>query len=253
MKRLFFGVAVTAALIGTHALAADMPWKTSSAPVASWTGCYLDAGGGYGMWNQDNITETFPGLTPITGTTTSGGSGWLGRFGGGCDYQFGQVFNGNVVIGVLADYDAASIHGTYQDPSTGFGGDEKLSSSWAAGGRIGYAFSPAFLTYFDGGFTQARFNQVNFLDLSAVPVVPVGRDIAARTQNGWFIGSGTETALGGLIPGLPAGFFLRTEYRYSSFNSADVPIVGTATGNHLTPYEQTIASTLVWKFNWIGH
>src|SRR4051812_30290892 len=48
---------------------ADLPGRTyTNAPpppppvVTSWTGCYIGAGGGYGMWNQEN--EAF---SPTTG------------------------------------------------------------------------------------------------------------------------------------------------------------------------------------------
>jgi opacity protein-like surface antigen len=65
--------------------------------------------------------------------------------------------------------------------------------------------------------------------------------------------------LAGLLPGLPSGLFLRSEYRYSSFSSKDIPIVVTATGastgigEHVTKYVQTIGTSVVWKFNWMGH
>src|ERR1700729_3371007 len=85
--------------------AADMPYKVPQyapppAPAYSWTGCYVDAGAGYGFWNQDHQTTS---ALPVAGfistlTTTDGGRGWLGRFGGGCDYQT-PMFNNRFVIG----------------------------------------------------------------------------------------------------------------------------------------------------------
>src|ERR1700747_2766542 len=86
-------------------------------PVYSWTGCYIDAGAGYGFWNQDHSTfgliDNLAGV-PIgvsnTVTTTDGGRGWLGRFGGGCDYQ-GPMFSNRVVVGVFGDYDVMSLSG----------------------------------------------------------------------------------------------------------------------------------------------
>ena len=36
------------------------------------------------------------------------------------------------------------------------------SSTWAVGGRAGVLVTPRFLTYFDGGYTQARFDGVNY-------------------------------------------------------------------------------------------
>ena len=48
--------------------------------------------------------------------------------------------------------------------------------------------------------------------------------VGSHTYHGWFIGGGTEIALSGLfgLPAMPTGLFWRSEYRYSSFNSADL-------------------------------
>src|SRR5271168_199371 len=103
MKKIMFGAVALVAIGTAPALAADLPMKAAPlivAPVApSWTGCYVDGGVGYGMWNQDQYTETFPGLVPTgLAATTDGGRGWLGRFGAGCDYQLTGGLS-NFVIG----------------------------------------------------------------------------------------------------------------------------------------------------------
>ena len=51
------------------------------------------------------------------------------------------------------------------------------------------------------------------------------------------------------------GLFWRNEYRFSSFNKADLPLLlrrGQATGFgvHTQSYEQAVLSELVWRFNW---
>jgi outer membrane immunogenic protein len=52
------------------------------------------------------------------------------------------------------------------------------------------------------------------------------------------------------------GLFWKTEYRYSSFQAADLPHVVIATGvsngtaSHSEKFTQTIRSELVWRFNW---
>src|SRR5436309_2470087 len=80
------------ALFAGNAMAADLkapPMLMKApppAPVYSWTGCYINAGAGYSMWNQDATFESIPGLVPTT-TATLGGRGWFGTVGGGCDYQ----------------------------------------------------------------------------------------------------------------------------------------------------------------------
>ena len=78
--------------------------------------------------------------------------------------------------------------------------------------------TPRFLTYFDGGFTQARFDQINYnFSGGILGFGPSGVSLPATTYNGWFIGSGFEYALDWLpIPGL----FLKTEYRYAQYNTA---------------------------------
>ena len=64
------------------------------------------------------------------------------------------------VIGAFSDFEGGSINGSSSFP--GFTGSERESSTWAVGGRAGVLVTPRFLTYFDGGFTQARFDGVNY-------------------------------------------------------------------------------------------
>ena len=102
--------------MGGSAIAADLPTKGPAVapaplpPVVTWSGCYLTGGVDYGMWNQDNH-RIAPGVVEFE--HTDGGRGWLGRVGGGCDYQFAQKW----VVGVLADYDFANLKGDLTIPS----------------------------------------------------------------------------------------------------------------------------------------
>ena len=127
MKRLIAASIASVVLASSSAFAADMsmPLKAPLPPAPTWTGCYLDGGVGYGMYNQDSHSETFPGLVPIGTTVTNGGRGWLGRFGGGCDYQFGVAALGNFVIGAFGDYDFMDLQGTFGDPSGPVTGSRK--------------------------------------------------------------------------------------------------------------------------------
>jgi hypothetical protein len=56
-KNLLFGSAVSVALIAVNAAsAADMAIKAAPrgpAPVATWTGCYVNGGAGYGLFRQE--------------------------------------------------------------------------------------------------------------------------------------------------------------------------------------------------------
>lgn len=249
-------IGVSAALLAAPlaASAADMGVPYTKAPppprVVSWTGCYVDAGYGYGMWNQDEFLSG-PGLGGITtASVTDGGRGWLGRVGGGCDYQLGGGLS-NWVIGAFGDYDFENIRGQNDLGGAGVTGNEKQNSTWAAGGRIGYLVTPRLLTYTDGGYTAAHFDGVSFSSIAGGPVVA---SIPSNTYHGWFLGGGTEYALD--FAWLPIhGLFWRNEYRYSSFGSATLPATGfgaLAVDLNARKYEQTVTSSLVWRFNWTG-
>jgi outer membrane immunogenic protein len=267
MKKSITGALVTGAILGAlvagNAMAADMAVKTPylkapPPPAVSWTGCYLDAGGGYSMWNQDHsLTNT--GFTPPTGvTTTDGGRGWLGRVGAGCDYQISSSF----VLGVFGDYDFMSLKGS-NTPSEVFGfgggtgttpitGNETETNAWYVGGRLGYLINPSFLTYVDGGYTQTRFTLGG--EFSTLTGAPIAFGFPNYTDSGWFLGSGFEYAVSGLLP-IP-GLFLKTEYRFSQYSTKNIAEVGFATGaptgnvEATKPYVQTVTTALVWRFNW---
>jgi outer membrane immunogenic protein len=233
----------------------NMPLKAPYVPpppAYTWTGCYINAGGGYAWWNQDNYTQsTTTGAATLTGD--DGGRGWMGVFGGGCDYQFSLGTLGNWVIGAFGDYDIMDVEGTNEPPSLGLVGGAKESNAWFVGGRLGYLVTPSLMTYFDGGYTQTQFNQVNFTTNFNVPTFG---QLPSHTYSGWFLGGGTEYALN--FSWLPIhGLFWRNEYRYASYDSATIPIINTATGaapfNETSrPYVETITTSLVWRFNWTG-
>lgn len=244
MKRLAIAFAALAAITGT-AVAADLPVRApvykapAPAPIVrSWTGCYIAAGGGYGMYNQDVSSWV------EDGTVTLGGRGWFGTAGGGCDFQVA----GSWVIGAFGDFDFSSIKGHLGNLVD----DEKLSWSWSAGGRIGFVALPDLLTYFSGGYTQAHFDQINAADSVCGGT---GCYIQANTYHGWFLGSGYEYRLVSL--GMPS-LAWKTEYRFADYSTKDL-IGCDSTGCDSTPlgtahkYVQTIRSQLVWRFDFGGY
>lgn len=269
MKKLALAlVAATAALTTGSAVAADLPARTySKAPapvaVANWTGCYIGGGGGYGLWNQENTPYFDPPFavvrTPGSPTQTDGGRGYFGTVQGGCDYQFGTG-PWSFVAGAFADYDFASMKGDITLPVAVNGfpgvGTEKLSSQWSVGGRIGMLVTPQLLAYFVGGYTEAKFDQVNFAMFAGFPPVftPAFNTYAlSKTYKGWFIGAGDEYALS-ILPGL----FWKTEYRFSQFDLETNPTY-VATTNALSGYSydsnkyvHTVRTELVYRFNWGG-
>jgi outer membrane immunogenic protein len=251
MRKLFsLGISAFATvMLGGAAQAADMPLKAPPpppAPVYSWTGCYIGAGGGYGMWNQDVVgLDTIAG--PFTATQTGGGRGWFGTAQVGCDYQLSS----NWVIGAFGDWDFMNIKGNPHFTVDGVG-NEKEKWAWSVGGRIGYLIAPQVLTYFSGGFREAHFNQVDLFD-EFLPSTRLNLFVPAHTYTGWFLGGGYEYGLS-WFPGL----FWKTEYRYAQFNSnrliehVGTTGLATTTAFDSKKFEQTIRTELVWRFNWGG-
>jgi outer membrane immunogenic protein len=220
---------------------APMLMKAPPPPSFSWTGCYVGAGGGYGMWNQDTyVRDTVTNFT--TPTQTGGGRGWFGTAQLGCDYQVSSSW----VIGVFGDWDWSGIKGTTNLAFDNIA-DEKNSWTWAAGGRIGYVMMPQFLTFVSGGYTQAHFDAMT-LRFDETGVASGNLTIDANTYHGWFLGTGYEYGLS-ILPGL----FWKTEYRYSTFQAADLPhlFLGVPNGNvtNSTKFIQTVRSELVFRFN----
>lgn len=266
-RRLLSAAAVSSLLIaGTLSAtrAAEMPLKAPPPPPPPpqiWTGCYVDAGAGYGLWNLDHNVDFGPlegGGTTVR--TTDGGRGWLGRFGGGCDYQFGGGWS-SWVIGAFGDYDVMDLKGTISLnevlPATGIPlwSNEKETGAWYAGARLGYLITPSVLGFVSGGWTETRFGALAEFQTFGGAVGGFGYPV--HTYNGWFVGGGYEYALNyAWVP--IRGLFWKTEYRFADYRSTNLAEFSAATGlpdgNVLNshPYVQTITSSLVWRFNWWG-
>lgn len=260
-----FGSAIASALFIVtmgSASAADMPMKAAppAPPAPSWTGCYLDAGVGYSVWNNDHST-TFAGGTTQSVTTHDGGNGWLGRIGGGCDWQLSGEWS-RWVIGGFGDYDVVGARGSNSPsevfPIPGLGAFTPITANvnqtgtWYVGGRVGYIALPGLLTYVNAGWTGTRFSQggeFSTFNGTAINFAYPGWS----NNNGWFVGGGTEYRLPWFN-----GLFLRSEYRYASYGSRDLAEVNTLTGVadgnvlHVKTVDQTVTTSLVWKFNWGG-
>jgi outer membrane immunogenic protein len=235
------------------ATAADLPVRAPApvapAPVvASWTGCYIGAGWGYGMFNQDHQTFTLGGIASGPEATT-GGRGWLGTVQVGCDYQAGSQF----VIGIFADYDWANIKGDHLLSINGlpYGGEEKLKSSWAVGGRLGYLpfAQTQMMVFVSGGYSQAHFSGFN---LSLIPSISAAFHVDNANRSGWFIGSGYEYAFL-FFPGLT----WKTEYRFADYGKErdTIFLINTTTPGVYTDSQKfvhTVRSELVWRFNFGG-
>ena len=253
MKKL--ALAAISLLLAGSASAADLrrpaPVKAPApVPVAvyNWTGCYVGAGGGYGMCESGD-PDISPAAVAFGLSNDNGGRGWFGTVQVGCDYQIGS----NIVIGAFGDYDFSGIKGdmavrlrrdcrrgeAQESPgrraagSAGFRSSSCWSSCRAATRRRGSARSTSSVA-----FTGAPTNRLS---------------IRKHTYSGWFLGSGYEYGIGWL-PGL----FWKTEYRFADYGirpSCRYLLTGAPTGRFPSTAHKrvhTVRSELVWRFNWSG-
>lgn len=236
--------------------AADLAPRYVKAPpmvqaLTNWTGCYLGGGAGYGMWNQENTSFRDRGAGPVqlSVPATTGGRGEFATLQLGCDYQF-AVGPYNLVIGAFADYDIANMKGSLHLPFIEASGVERLSSSWAVGGRIGWLARPDVLTYFTAGYTEANFDSVDLrpFNFNVNQTMALG----SRTYRGYFLGAGDEVALN-MLPGL----FWKTEYRFSDFTAQQFVIPRVVPGPAFPresleahKYSHTLRTSLAYRFNW---
>jgi len=280
MKKLALTLASLALLTGS-AVAADLavkaPPMAAPVPVYNWTGFWISGGIGYGLADLD--TRVTGATAPFAVFDTGhdlGARGWLGKVGAGFDYQFAGPL-GSWVIGVFADGSWSNIKG--QDSFLcsvgtcfgpfGFAGQQQNDWSWAVGGRLGYVVTPALLTYFNGGWTQSHWKQVNWFDNDPADAgvgfgTFTGLVKPSQTRNGWFIGGGTEYSFANSW--LPIrGLFWKNEVRFSEFGnntsnqictvSINVGCGAAASVHSLARthiYEQAATTELVYRFNWSG-
>jgi outer membrane immunogenic protein len=229
-------------------------------PPPTFSGCWLSGGVGYGLFDQENTDfDTFGNFghlgAQLTDTSTTGGKGWLGRVGAGCDYQFSFLGNQQWVIGAFGDYDWTNIRGRVANNIFPIVGDENMNNQWAVGGRVGWVPLPGLMTFVSAGYTQAHFNGTtftsNFIGFDPLGTPELFRDGA--TYHGWFIGGGEEYAFTWLpVPGL----FWKTEYRFSEFNRQSLIVRELDLDPDWTTsskkWVQTITTSLVWRFNFGG-
>ena len=232
------------------ASAADLAVKAPPppAPVYNWTGFYIFGGGGGGIWAADQSVQETGTNVPLTIDQRQGGSGWFGTVGIGYDWQF----NGPWVAGVFADGQFGSIKGTLQDPLDQVTGTIKMQDAWAAGVRVGYLVAPNVLSYVNGGYSGSHWSGTTLLDLAGNPL---GFHTDSFNRNGWFIGGGVENNLD--IFGISApGWFMKTEYRSAFYDHKSVDILDDVTNVPVgvslrsNNWNQTISTSLVYRFNW---
>jgi outer membrane immunogenic protein len=216
MKMQLLGASILAALMGSTALAADLPAPMSMpampapAPAAyDWTGFYLGLHGGY-AWGESDV-ELSEADDGEIGETSIDLEGWLAGVQGGFNYQMG-----NFVVGIEADASWSDIDGSSSEDGD-IGGavtyNSDLELEWLATVRLraGFAIDKA-LIYGTGGVAFAQMNY-DYDITDDTDTVLISGDID-ENMTGWTIGGGVEYAA-------TQNFTVKLEYLYTDLGDFD--------------------------------
>ena len=285
MKRLATAIAAVA-LLGTPAVAADMPMKAPPLPP-TWTGFYFGANAGYG-WrgnSQPGFTSNDTYATALlAGHLALGGQPLLvpasrlqGGFGG---FQAGYNWQVNrLVVGLEADIQGSSIHenatasvATGAGVTTNTSTDQQLRWFGTARARLGFLPTSNWLVYGTGGFASGQIDEhVNvgfsgtltgiiitgingFGAQCVVPGTPAAASCfngaSSRTASGWTAGAGTEWLV-------TRNVTFKAEYLYMRLGSGDSftvvaqPIAGTTPSSFRASWGAADINLVRFGFNYI--
>jgi outer membrane immunogenic protein len=225
-------IAVTAAVVSTSAVAADLPMKAPPyvppAPVWNWSGFYI--GGHIGaVFGGDNGFAS--DVLVLNGNNRD--AAFMGGGQVGADYQFGT----NWVIGIEGQISGLSNSDrTFTD---GFG-TLRDRTDWIASvtGRLGYTWGPG-LIYAKGG--------VGFRDNNGLTMVSLGNPafVVDRNDTGYTVGGGLEYMFS-------PNWSAKIEYQYFNFDNTNITTLGFATGTGLNFRDDfhTVKVGLNYRFNW---
>jgi outer membrane immunogenic protein len=234
MRKLFIGAAL-AALIGTPAIAADLPARAPPAPAYSWEGLYI--GGNIGWLGiagvslsgtpADGDTAAFLGpCSAVGGCPTSVGSAQASSVVGGGQFGFNWQLQ-NWVVGLEADVQAASANASssanvHVAPFAPYSVSQNIKENelGTIRGRAGLLVTPTLLAYATGGFAWAS-TKPNFV-FGFPSVAETAAGAAASTPIGGTVGAGLEWALGNRWS--VAGEYLYARFGGNSFSFVTAPL-----------------------------
>jgi outer membrane immunogenic protein len=210
VRNILVGIFAIVSLIGTPALAADMPVKAPPpmapvAPITNWTGFYVGAQIGGASFDPSCNTTSNTGLVdfgiactpleteaaddPVTTSSLSSAS-VIGGVKVGYDYQWARV-----VLGVVGEFDWTHLNSSTQrteaDPNFSSVGVASERIDWLASARLraGWAFDNV-LFYATGGVAWTKINA------SASFTETIGPELASpeisSTKTGAVAGGGFE-------------------------------------------------------------
>jgi outer membrane immunogenic protein len=215
MKTLAGIFGLTAALLGTPVLAADMAVKTpppTPQPAFSWTGFYVGGNLGYG-WGRSSNQVTF--VDPLfAGTIAQSRQNGLDRVIAGGQFGYNWQFSPHAVLGLETDWQSSNkgASGTtvssiilpglppdHETATTSYG--SKISWFGTVRGRVGYAFD-SLLIYGTAGLAYGKVSvsgtvtdAANFTGVGGPAFIATTPFSISAIKTGWTAGAGIEQAL----------------------------------------------------------
>jgi outer membrane immunogenic protein len=225
MNRIGFATIALTSVVGSYAIAADLPQAYQPAPVVaalpqSWTGFYIGANVG-GAWQDVSATpvSVVNGVFINPATINFSGGGVLAGGQAGFNYQMS-----NFLVGLEGDFswtDAkATITTLGTGVSTGAVSTGTAQTGWYAtlGPRLGFVLYDL-LFYGKGGaaWTSATYSGSTTL-VTTTTVAPT-----QFTALGWMVGGGIEWSFA-------HNWSVKAEYDYLNFGTKNFTTVGTTPG-----------------------
>jgi outer membrane immunogenic protein len=195
-------------LLASPAIAADLPVKTSTPPVApvfSWTGVYFGLNAGWLGADNSMVNQATPGFEEDSLAALATGEFPLGSksgFIGGAEIGYNYQFN-NWVAGIEADIQGiagqavnGSITSTSDTLSSTLTGSMDTRWLGTLRGRLGFLPAPTFLVYGTGGLAYGEVSASTSLTQSDANASftggGIGGDGFAELVTGWTAGGGVE-------------------------------------------------------------
>jgi outer membrane immunogenic protein len=212
-------IALTAAIGGTTASAADLPVKAPylKAPVAmvyDWTGFYVGVNAGVGI-GRDYTRLAIPG-GPSFEATYLNPQGGVGGGQVGYNWQLPRSAFGSLVLGVEADLQGTGMRDNFSCligclPGSIVNYNQRLDWFGTVRGRVGIATGPV-LSYVTAGWAYGSVKTTMTQDLG-----PIGVFTSNQNRGGWTWGSGVEASLGGNWTGKIEYLYLNLGDRLDTF------------------------------------
>jgi outer membrane immunogenic protein len=228
-------VATLGASAWQTASAADLPVKArpaAVAPVSTWTGCYFGGNVGAGWASADVTVVTAAGVVE----TRRGGTDAAFTGGGqvGCDFQ-----TGSFVFGVRDSFDWSNRDRSRVLAVGALAGSTvTVRNDWIdlLTGRVGYAVSPQWLLYIQGGGAW-RESSLDFITPGGVLFS------GGRNRSGWAFGGGVEWRLA-------PDWSVFAEYNHADFGTRSVAFVAAAPIGAATVSAKSDADLFLVGVNW---